>query len=224
MMMNNNSSSSSSSHKLLILEGPAGGGKTTLARSLENEDCGLIDLHHEFGIVLDRPRDYGSLPNPKMFPLMKDTLYFMAALNMFTSGMSGAIMDRGFFSNLVYSTIRNDRVRVFQTDIFDSNTNFQLTTLEYEFNYIITTIRSLRAHFTTMMATYEAMSGPLIIDIEICFVVPPVEVIIQRRGKIPGKVYPFDVYQEYDLYLKLSEIAVTNYPEYSGGIKCSRFI
>lgn len=197
---------------LLILEGPAGGGKTTLANRLTEEGkCALIDLQAELGITLRRPRDYGRLDSPKLFAMSKDTIYYLAALSMFNRGFETAIMDRGFFSNLVYSTIRNDKRRVVETSV------------EAEFGFVMTSIKSIRSHFDTMMTVYEVQPVPRI-TIEVCFVVPPVDELLRRRQNSASRLYPFDAQQEFDLYNKIADIAIAEYPQEIGGIRCSKYI
>lgn len=210
---------------LLILEGPAGGGKTTLANRLTEEGkCALIDLQAELGITLRRPRDYGRLDSPKLFAMSKDTIYYLAALSMFNRGYKTAIMDRGFFSNLVYSTIRNDKRRVVDTSILDSKSGLKQTSVEAEFGFVMTSIKSIRSHFDTMMTVYEVQPVPRI-TIEVCFVVPPVDELLRRRqNSEASRLYPFDAQQEFDLYNKIADIAIAEYPQEIGGIRCSKYI
>ncbi len=171
--------------EVIVLEGPAGSGKSTVLKQIEESwDEGYINLSNG----LELPRDHGS-------PLPSYARDMAAIYNIVCEEQYGYIaLDRFWFSTLVYDSLRQQGF--FSSDIIEhhrESLNDLIQVIGQNFKdrgfYVNESIR-----FTFYL------------------LLPPIQEVLDRREST-GKVYPFDAGAELALYRRiLSTLQCGYYP------------
>jgi hypothetical protein len=131
-------------------------------------------------VSLARPRAYMDPDNGVRRSSMKDIIHFWTAF--MDSGTLPVAIDRGFISQLVYSTIRNGKDELPQTNTLRSH---------------IETLSMYLAHDLVFRGDEPLPELPII---KYVFYLPPPKVIEDRRAHATNRTYTYNVQDEHYLY------------------------
>lgn len=185
--------------RILSIEGPAGGGKTTIANRLADE--------HEFRIAdpimrFPRPRDYSKDGrNGAKFSIMKDFAHFLGALAAWRYDPEKIfIIDRFLWSQYVYGAMRLGRYTPVdvQRGMYASMESLQYITDDY-----------------LARSNVDSIGGPEkdripVVEIFTLFWMPSPDELVQRR-ETTDREYPFSPDHEYAGYRRVIRDVASKY-------------